>query len=171
MNALEPLLEQPVIKRLRRNHALEHATIHVLSRRFRGVTLVGRSDARGFVLYGEVPTVAVAEAADEALKRMRAGEHHLAVHPNCGTNFVTMGVLGGLAATAALVGARGLRAKFGRLPTVFLATTAALILAQPLGLSLQQHVTTLSDPGGLEIAGVTRLARGALTVHRVDTAS
>src|SRR5512134_1340101 len=112
-----PLLEFPYIRRTRRNHGLEHATIHVLSgRRYR---LSGRSDDSGFILLGEVPTEAVETAASEALRRMKNGEHGLAVHPNCGTNLVTTGFL------ASLVGLLGLggstrRDSFNRLPLVMM---------------------------------------------------
>ena len=91
-NPLNALLALPVIDRTRRNHGLEHATITLLSQRQRGLSMVGRSTPNGFYLYGDVSTEALAEAAAAALARMRAGEHHLAVHPNCGTNFVTAGL-------------------------------------------------------------------------------
>ncbi len=78
-------LDHPLIDRVRRNHALEHATIHVLSRRYRDLHVMGRSTPNGFILYGDLPTDAVYEAAQEALERLRAGERHLAVHPACGT--------------------------------------------------------------------------------------
>src|SRR5512143_1398941 len=92
------LLELPGVDRTRRNHGLEHATITVLSQRIRGISLVGRSTPNGFHLYGEVSTEQVRDAVEEALRRMKAGEVGLAVHPNCGTNFVTAGIAAGLAA-------------------------------------------------------------------------
>jgi hypothetical protein len=48
---------------------------------------------------------------------------------------------------------------------------AAILFGQPLGLKLQQHVTTLGDPGDLKILDVQRLQRGNMTVHRVHTIS
>lgn len=52
-----PVLNFPYIRRTRRNHGLEHATITVLTPR--GYRLSGRSDDHGFVLLGEVPVEAV----------------------------------------------------------------------------------------------------------------
>jgi hypothetical protein len=91
------LLDHPTLLRIRRNHALEHATIHLLSARPVRTLLVGRSDSRGFYLMGEVPTDDVESAVLQALARLRAGEARLAVHPNCGTNLVTGAALAGTA--------------------------------------------------------------------------
>jgi len=164
------LLDSPVISRIRRNHALEHATIHILSRRFVNTTLVGRSDVGGFYLFGDVPGAAVAEAAGEALRRLRAGEHRLSIHPNCGTNLLTAGVLGAGAAFTALYGSRGARQRLGRLPLAVLLGAAAMAVAQPLGTALQRTVTTQADPQGLRIHEVRTWRRGRTTLHRVVTA-
>jgi hypothetical protein len=170
MELLQPVLDHPVISRLRRNHGLEHATIHLLSARFRGVPMAGRSTPSGFYLYGDLPSEAVAEAAREALRRMRGGEHQLAVHPGCGTNYVTAGLFAALAAFVALLGAgRSLRSRLGRLPSVVLATTVALIASQPAGFAVQEHVTTSGKPGSLEIVSVRLLSRRPVVTHRVDT--
>lgn len=166
---LRPALELPLVRRTRRNHGLEHATITLLSQKQRGLSMVGRSTPNGFYLYGDVSTEAVAEAAAAALARMRAGEHHLAVHPNCGTNFVTAGLAAAVAAFLGFIGSRTSRDRLERLPLVAVFATVALILAQPLGLTIQRDVTTSGDMGALEIVAVERRAQGGLTVHVVTT--
>jgi hypothetical protein len=167
---LQPFLDYPIISRIRRNHGLEHATIHMLSARFRGVAMAGRSTPGGFYLYGNLPSEAVAEAAQEALGRMKGGEHHLAVHPGCGTNFVMAGIFAGTAAFLALLGAgRSLRSRLSRLPNVVLATTVALVLSQPAGFAVQEHITTSGEPGALEIVSVRLVARRPIVTHRVET--
>ncbi|MBK7218967.1 MAG: hypothetical protein IPH95_18425 [Candidatus Promineofilum sp.] len=90
------------IARIRRNHGLEHATIHVLSEGHKRFSAQGNSDHRGFHLniYGDVTEEEVAAAVAEAHRRLRAGERHLAVHPNCGTVLVTTAMLATLAAQA-----------------------------------------------------------------------
>jgi hypothetical protein len=161
-----------LIRRIRRNHGLEHATIHLLSRRIPNLRVAGRSDAGGFWLYGDLPTEAVAQAAEQALARMRGGEHRLAVHPNCGTNLVSVALLGAGAALVALAGSE--RQRFGklqRLPLLVLGLLGAAIIGQPVGMKLQESVTTLGDPGDLSIITVRRATRGALTAHRVETRS
>ncbi len=176
---LNELLNQPILSRIRRNHGLEHATLHVLARRFPRVPMAGHSTAAGFRLLGDLPSDAVQEAVDEALGRMRAGEHGLAIHPNCGTNFATAGVLAGLAAGSAMLGS-GTRRRdaLERLPMAMALATLALIAAVPLGLRIQQYVTTSGEPGDLRVVEITRSkmrlnlpgqrAAGA-TVHFVRT--
>ncbi len=165
----EGLLEHPTFSRLRRNHALEHATIHILSARQPKTTLIGRSDPRGFFLFGDATMQAVADAAQEALARLRNGESRLAIHPNCGTNLLTAGLLGGSAAFAVLAGSRDGRGRLSRLPLAIAATAFGLLIAQPLGTALQRSVTTQADPKGLEILEVKTWRRGRTTLHRVLT--
>ena len=167
---IQRLVETPLLSRIRRNHGLEHATIHMLSARYPKSTLIGRADAHGFYLYGEVPSEAVEAAVTEALDRLRAGEHHLAIHPNCGTNFLTAGLLAASASFLSLTGMgdRGWRERLDRLPVAIVATMVALILAQPLGTAAQQHLTTRGDPGKLKVTAIRRHESGR-TIHRVLT--
>jgi hypothetical protein len=165
-----PILDFPVVDRTRRNHGLEHATITILSQRHRGLSLVGRSTPNGFHLYGDVTTEQLESAVQEALRRMKGGEASLAVHPNCGTNFVTAGIAAGVAAYIGFLGANSASARRDRLPLVTLLATAALMFAQPLGLELQRHITTSGEMRGLEVTRVSRRQNGRLTAHFVATA-
>nr|MBN1228216.1 hypothetical protein [Anaerolineae bacterium] len=172
LTGLNDLLDISLVRRVRRNHGLEHATIHLMSRRVPQLKIIGRSDARGFWLYGDVSTDIVRESANQALARMQQGEHQLAVHPNCGTNLVSVALLGTAATLVALAGSE--REKFGkiqRIPLIIMGLLGAAMLGQPLGMRLQQHVTTLGDPGDLAILSIERMQRGAMTVHRVETRS
>jgi hypothetical protein len=161
------LLNLSLFTRLRRNHALEHATIHVLTEKHRPLSVVGRSTFGGFYLYGNLSTVAVTKAVREALDRLRAGEHHLAVHPHCGTNLVTAGSLAGLAAFAVLGNSK--KRRLDLLPSALVAATAALFVAQPLGPLLQAHLTTLADPGDLTVKDVQRQDQRNMVVHFIKT--
>ncbi|HJW91956.1 MAG TPA: DUF6391 domain-containing protein [Anaerolineales bacterium] len=164
------LMNVPVVSRIRRNHGLEHATLHILSKRRPGVNIAGHSDARGFWLVGDIPIEDIHEAIEEALTRMRDGEHNLAVHQNCGTNFVTAGSLAGLAAGVAMLGAgKRVRDKVERLPMAMAMATLALILGQPLGSILQEHVTTSGNPGELRVIEIASTRRGGIQAYRVTT--
>ncbi|GAB4512435.1 MAG: hypothetical protein OHK0046_11930 [Anaerolineae bacterium] len=169
-----PVLDFPFIRRTRRNHALEHATIHVLTERKTRAAMAGRSSDGGFVLIGNVPTEQVEAAAQEALNRLRRGERRLALHPNCGTNLVTAGVLTTLTAYLGL-GTTSKRPTGDRLSWTMALMMLALMVSQPLGMTLQKHITTEGDPGDLEIVGVSRrqvrwpFAGSPVTVHRVVT--
>lgn len=175
-NFARPVLDLPYVRRTRRNHGLEHATIHILSERVKNLRMAGRSSDGGFILLGEAPTEQVETAVRDALRRMRAGEHGLAVHPNCGTNLVTTGLLASLAAMLGLAGASR-RDSFNRLPTVMTLIMVVLIFSPALGMSLQKFITTDGDPADLEVVSIRRsemqtpLSASPLTVHRVVTHS
>ncbi|MBU0493665.1 MAG: hypothetical protein KKA73_30700 [Chloroflexi bacterium] len=157
------LLELPIVRTVRRNHAAEHATMTMLSQHVPGVRLVARSSPRGFTVYGDVHAQALRQAAEEALTRLQAGEANLAVHPNCGTNLVVGGLLTALAAVLLM----GRRPRLDRLPFVLLGTTLALIAAQPAGRWTQKHITTSPDLAGTWVASVRRVRPG---VHKVAIA-
>lgn len=169
--ASHPVLNFPYIRRTRRNHGLEHATITVLTPR--GYRLSGRSDDHGFVLLGEVPVDAVEKAAAEALRRMKNGEHKLAVHPNCGTNLVTTGFLASAVAYFGMAGSSRKDA-MNRFPYVSTAMMGVILFGPLLGMNLQKHFTTEGDPGNLEIADITQREvnvplSGKMVVTRVNT--
>ncbi len=161
-----------LITKIRRNHGLEHATIHVLSRRNKNLSMVGRSDAGGFTLYGTVETTEVHKAVQEALERLRGGEAKLAVHPRCGTVLATTGLLTGIAAFLA-VGLDGSSSKdrfrWASFPAAILAATLAAIVAQPLGLFLQENYTTTGNPGNLQIKSIKVNPNARVITHRVET--
>jgi hypothetical protein len=152
--------------RLRQHHGIEHATVTVLSQRLPGTQIAAHSDFSGFFLYGNVDTNALQAAAEDALARLQRGERRLAVHPNCGTNLATAGVLTGV---AALVAGSGQKRSFWweRLPSAILAATLALFIAAPLGRWLQEHVTTSGEVDGLRIASVAPVAGSPIAAHRV----
>jgi hypothetical protein len=164
------LLMSPMISQIRRNHALEHATLHTLSNQLPHTMLMGHSDFGGFWIIGDVQPESLHSAVQEALSRLRAGEYQLAIHPNCGTNYITAGTLAGLAGVAAMIGSgRRWQDKLGRLPLAASLATLALIFSQPLGLLLQARVTTSAELGSLEITSISHKIQGRLTVHRIQT--
>lgn len=155
----------------RRNHALEHATIHVITQADPRRSVAGHSDAGGFWLLGNLETEAVRQSVNDALARLRAGEHWLAIHPNCGTNLVTAGALSGLAGGLAMRGASRRGEWAERLPFAILLSTFALLVARPIGTRLQQRVTTSTDLASLQVITITRSQRGQTILHRVETTS
>lgn len=144
MNALG---EIPGLNRVRKHHAVEHATIAVLfQRRGRVVSVLGRSDLSGFHVYGPFAADEVESALAEALKRLRAGEHELAVSNFCGTNLATSAILAGSAALVAH--GRGERRSWSRAMS---AAILATIAAAPVGRWIQRHLTTDADIGNLRL--------------------
>lgn len=167
---ISTILDLPVISHIRRNHGLEHATLHVIANYLPHTMLVGHSDIGGFWIIGNVPAELLHAAVQEAIARLRAGERQLAVHPNCGTNYATAGALAGLAGASAMLGSgRRWQDKLARLPFAAALATIALIVSQPLGLELQRRVTTSGDPGTLEVISISHREQGSLSIHRIQT--
>jgi hypothetical protein len=170
MSTFNKLFNLGPVSRVRRNHGLEHATLNILARKYPHTPMGGHSDFNGFYIIGNIPTAAVEEAVAQALGRLQGGETNLAIHANCGTNFVAAGTLAGLAAWLGMLGSdQGLRKKLERLPLVILLATVALVFAQPLGLFLQARLTTSSEPQDLQITQISTRRRGALPAHRILT--
>ena len=154
------------LRKIRRNHALEHATITIAHSKLNepGV-LGGNSTQWGFFVYGDVPTEVLSQAAAEALDRLKAGERGLAISPFCGTNFLIAGVLSTVTTALAL----GSRNRIGRLPQAFGAATLALIASFRIGAEVQRRWTTQPQVGGLRIERVVQTRGGEHAVHRVYT--
>jgi hypothetical protein len=161
---------QAPFSRIRRNHALEHATLHVLTQHNPRRHLAGYSDLRGFWIAGEVDTQDLQEAVDEALLRLQSGERQLAIHPQCGTNLVSSGIVAGsLGCLGLLTEAKDWRGKLDRWASVIALVTIGIAVAQPLGPFLQATVTTQAQVGSLAVVGINRYQRGEMPLHRVLT--
>ena len=159
------LLNLPLILETRRNHALEHATLHILARTHK-TSMAGHSNPTGFFLLGDIAIEDIKSAADEALDRLRAGESGLAVHEGCGTNLVVAALL---PATFAWMPLRGAKSTFWRvwlIPIAILFAAFGYMLSKPLGPWLQKYITTEADMGNMQIIDIRFIRKG---VHRVIT--
>jgi Domain of unknown function (DUF6391) len=150
---------------VRENHALEHATIVLLSKLFPETRLAGISFAAGFFIFGDIPTEAISPVAHEALDRLRGNEPDLAIHERCGTNLAMSGLLTSVAALAVTK----MRKPFNTFNNIVLASTAALVVARPLGLLAQRYVTTHTPNPTMRIIGVHRLTWLGSPAHFVRT--
>jgi hypothetical protein len=167
---VQTFINLPIISRIRRNHGLEHATLHILAQRFPQIKLAGHSDSGGFWLLGNLPLEEVQSAVAEAETRLRAGEHNLAIHPNCGTNLAVGGTLAGLAGSLAMLGAGNrMRDKLERVPLAVTLATLALILSHPLGSLFQARLTTSGELNDLQVRGIDVSRRGRFNAYRIVT--
>ena len=158
------------IHHIRRNHALEHATLNLLGKRHPGAQAMGISGPWGFTIYTSLTAEEIVPAAMEALRRLKAGEGALRVHRNCGTNTVVTATLTTL---ATLFGIRGTKQAFRkhleRLPHLVLLNVLALLTAPPLAEWVQGTLTTDPNVANVEIASVfTDYSRGLQRI-RVHT--
>jgi Domain of unknown function (DUF6391) len=144
---------------LRQVHALEHATVWVLSQsggtaraRADNELLGGMSTDQGFYLYGHVNTSQLREAVQSALQRIASGEWDLAVHPRCGTNLsVAMLLTAGLAVGINLALPRG---PILQLLGLGAAAAAAAQLAPDVGALAQRYLTT-AIPFNLSVVDIS----------------
>ncbi|GFE70263.1 DUF6391 domain-containing protein [Chroococcus sp. FPU101] len=150
---------------LRQVHALEHATVWVLSEmqdknrldwdreaQPDNENLGGLSTDQGFYLYGQVNPIDLKKAVRQALHRFKEGEWNLAVHPRCGTNLsVAMLVTGGLAFGIHLLLPKG---PIEQLLGLGVAAACAFQVSPDLGRDAQKYLTT-SIPFNLELVDVT----------------
>jgi hypothetical protein len=163
---LDPILTLPVYLATRRNHAVEHATLHILARKYNDKNLAGHSNPTGFFLFGEVVMDDIRNAINEAMTRLRAGESELAIHPGCGTNLATSMVL---PATLAFFPMQRARSNFWRFLLIPIALGLAVfgyLLSKPLGPWLQRNITTEADLGKLQVTEIIPVRKG---VHRIIT--
>jgi hypothetical protein len=152
------------IESVRRNHALEHATVSLLIARLGpDIRLIGRASEDGFFIYGDVPSDALADCAKEGLARLKRGEAFWAVTPLCGTNIATAGILASLS-TMAVLGSGQRRDNLGM---AIVAGIVAVTVAQPLGRLIQRHVTTSPDLADTEIVSIETRRDGRY--HKVRT--
>src|SRR6478735_4250632 len=153
MNLIEQVVQQVTLGgAVRENHALEHATIVLLSKRFPEVRLSGISFATGFFVFGDLPTEMIRPMAEQALARLRGGEPEMAIHERCGTNLAVTGML---TALSAMLVARS-RKPYNNFNNVMLATTASIVASRPLGLLVQRYVTTRTPASNFRIGEITR---------------
>ena len=152
-------------RRVRQNHALEHATMTMLSGIDPDLRISARSSSRGFIIFGDVDLGQLRRALNEALSRLQAGESQLAIHPNCGTNLVvgftllTLGTLLGMTSSRPRT----------RVASTALSSVAGLVAARPLGELVQKYVTTLPELEGVYVTDIFRRKILGFTVVEVRT--
>ena len=160
------ILDLPYLLETRRNHSVEHATLHILARKYPKMTMGGHSNPTGFYLMGSFTKDEIQEAADEAMRRIRSGETELAIHEGCGTNIATSTLL---PATFAFMPMARARSTFWKVLLIPFAIGLALFgyfLSKPLGPWLQRNVTTEANLGNMRIVDILPVRKG---LHRVIT--
>lgn len=137
-------------KAIRRNHALEHATINVLERYAgRRLPLSGLAQKNGFIISGAHDPDLVIEAANEGLYLLKKGECQLAIHRRCGTSIAIANFLAALLFIIFL-----LQTGYFSILAIVIALLAANLLGPYLGEFTQKYFTTSCDVENIEIVGI-----------------
>ncbi len=171
MERLAPV--KGLLLRIQRNHALEHATINLLTQRYPKAQIFGFSGPVGFTLYSSLTAEEVIPATREALSALKAGESELAIHENCGTNLVVTAALTTLATVLGLgtlgTGKRRLLRFAERLPQAVLLNAVALTVAKPIARWVQATLTTDANLDDTEISSFFTDYQGGMHRVRVHT--
>ena len=67
-------MELSILQRVRRNHAIEHAAMHLLGRTLQAPKLAARSDWRGITFYGDVDSSVLKSALEGGLLALNSGQ-------------------------------------------------------------------------------------------------
>ncbi len=165
----QSLLEMPFVLNTRRNHALEHATLHVLATKYPTKPMAGHSNPTGFFILGNLPTEDVQWAVAQAYDRLQAGESNLAIHPGCGTNLATSTLVAATFAWFAMRGGKTTMSRLMRLPLALAFAFVGAVVSRPLGPVLQQKITTDANLGNLHVVSVKPAMSGRMQAHQVRT--
>lgn len=152
---------------IRQVHALEHATVWMLSDTVNSKismstsylsadneTIGGLSTEKGFYLYGEINPLKLRKAVNLALIRLQQGEWNLALHPRCGTNSSVAAMLtAGMAITAHFTLPRS---PFHQIMGMGLAAMTANYIAPDIGIYVQKYITT-AIPFNLKLQKITKI--------------
>lgn len=152
-------------KNIRRNHAIEHATINVLEQ-WAGhqLNISGLSQEDGFYIAGIQNPEMVEEAALRGLNLLKQGYCHLAIHRRCGTdiaiaNFITALIFFILLFSTGIVS----------ILNIIIALLLSNLISPYLGEYVQKYFTTSCEVRDVEIIGleyeIGRQDRGLLLKH------
>jgi ABC-type antimicrobial peptide transport system permease subunit len=157
-------------RRMRQNHALEHATVTILSQWDPNLSVTARSTSDGFIMFGgniiDIDLGVLRRGVDEALARLQAGEAELAIHPNCGTN-LAVGI--SLVTVGTMLGMSSSRTRT-RVTSAVVSSLAGMAAARPVGEFVQRHFTTLPDLLGVHVTDIFRRKLLGFDVIEVRTA-
>ncbi len=135
---------------LRKNHALEHATINVLEERYgRGLPLAGYAEKNGFFIKGWINSWEVEDAAREGLRRLQQGENKLAIHQRCGSTLLVANLVASILFLVFLF----MTGIFNFIYLLF-ALILANIVGSPLGVIMQRYLTTSTNVDGLYVKSI-----------------
>ena len=158
-----------MIAHIRKNHAMEHATIHLLTEALPNVSFAGYSFVRGYWILGKTDLQNVQKAAEMALARLKNGEHKLAIHPNCGTNIAIIGLCTAAAAMLTAFDEDEDASPMSRFTAYTTAGMIGALVGKPLGPKVQKKITTDPDVKNLSIVSINCSSLRGTPVFFVQT--
>lgn len=144
------IIEIAINRDLRRNHALEHATINVIEKETgkRGV-LSGYARENGFYIFGPIDLEYLLEASERGREKLIFGETQYAIHERCGTSIGVASFLTIIFFILLII----LTSSFN-LFILIIAFLLGQVLGPPLGKFTQKYFTTDPDVKDIKILDV-----------------
>lgn len=137
-------------KNIRRNHAIEHATINVLEQSAGyQLKLSGLSTEDGFYISGIENSDIVEEAAFHGLNLLKQGHCHLAIHRRCGTDMAIANFLSALIFLFLLLSTKTIS-----IFNIIIALLLSNLISPYLGEYVQKYFTTSCEVKNTEIVGL-----------------
>lgn len=135
---------------IRRNHAIEHATINVLEKLAgHRLNISGLSRENGFYITGIQNPEMVEQAAIQALGLLKEGDCQLAIHRRCGTDVAIANFISALVFLALLL-TTGSFSIFN----IIIALLLSNLISPYLGEYVQKYFTTSCDVINMKIVGL-----------------
>ena len=159
-----------LIAHIRKNHAMEHATIHLLSKALPNVSFGGWSFVKGFWIIGKAELQDVQKAAEMAYARLNNGDKKLAVHPNCGTNVAVIGLCTAAAAMLTTIGTNDDESGMNKFAAFTTAGMIGALAGKPLGPKVQEKITTDADVRSLSIVSISCSSLHGTPAFFIETA-
>lgn len=144
------IIEIATNKNLRKNHALEHATINVIEKEIgRKGVLSGYARENGFYVFGQIDPHIVFEASEIGREKLLNGEEDYAIHDRCGTSIGVASFLTIIIFIILIILSSSLN-----LFLLILAILLGQILGPPLGKIVQKYFTVDTDVKDIRIVDV-----------------
>ncbi len=135
---------------IRKNHAIEHATINVLEQSAgQRLNISGLSSEDGFYIAGIQSPEMVEEAAIQGLNLLKQGHCQLAIHRRCGTDVAIANFISALVFLILLF----TTGMFSIL-NIIIALLLSNLISPYLGEYVQKYFTTSCDVRSMEIVGL-----------------
>jgi len=135
---------------IKKNHAIEHATINVLEQLAgHRLNVSGLSREDGFYIAGIQNPEMVEDAAIQALKLLKQGNCQLAIHRRCGTDIAIANFLSALIFLILLF-----TTGMFSLLNIIIALLLSNLISPYLGEVIQKYFTTSCDVTNMEIVGL-----------------
>ena len=151
---------------VRRNHAIEHATVSILTEQKIKSAVIGFAIPSGFIIYSKSNKDEILSAANHGLKLMKSGVSEISISQFCGTNLVVAALLTGVS-TLLLGKILGKKSKnILNITSGFLLST---LLSKPIGRIVQKYVTTDSNVKNIQIKNIVSLKIGTFHINFIST--